>query len=169
MEHPPFHPSHGLLPAGGGGRGESRSPPLQADEPAPAAASAAQRWSEALRRARSDPGSELVMTRLLELASWPELTDLPHGLASPLTRICALLSLKRTAGLLVHRMLDMPRDEVRVLLGALIVLGHVRVAQGGGVPQDGAADRDAEAGAELPPLREESILAKFWRRLTGRD
>lgn len=124
-----------------------------------------QRWSEALRQARSDADGERAMSHLLELASWPELTDLPHAIASPLTRICALLSYRRTSGLLVHRMLDMPPEETRALLYALVRLGHVRFAQGEG----GTADRAAEKDPLLPPLKEESILAKFWRRLSGRS
>ncbi|WP_157991603.1 hypothetical protein [Caldimonas tepidiphila] len=144
------------------------SPP--AAPPAPQHARAPEplplQWQLALEQARQEPGRERLAVQLLELVSWPNLTELPPQLNRRLVPVCALLWRKRTAGLLVARVLDLPDDETLTLLAALRRLGHVRpLEQGAALPED----VPLAAGESPPPQRRcsDTLAGRLWRHLTA--
>lgn len=135
--------------------------------------SLALQWQDALREARLTPADPFLSCHLLELASWPNLTRLPPEIAGPTARVCALLWRKRTAGLLVARVLNLPSDEVQLLLQVLRRFGHVRPARALDIRPETRvcealpASESPEAVEAPRPLRPDSLLSKFWQRLTA--
>lgn len=105
----------------------------------------------------------LLDRALLQLNSWPKLTQLPppadHEM---LARVCALLACKPTVGFLVPRILGAPAPRVQRALEALYRDGHVRLA--GGAAGVGTM---TDAGDEIvsPPPRQASLLHRLWQRL----
>lgn len=134
----------------------------------------ARRWCGALGRARRDPDRELLKSQLFHLVSWPNLTRLPPETSAPAARICALLWRKRTAGFLIPKVLDLPPEDCLLLLHALKSLGHVATLLPPPGPVPGTIGPRAATGAAGPPDAQEaprplggdSLLGKFWRRLT---
>src|SRR5690348_7680623 len=102
---------------------------------------------------------------LLQLNSWPKLTQLPppadHEM---LARVCALLASKPTVGFLVPRILGAPAARVQCALDALYRDGHLRLAG----PAAGVATMTG-ASSEIvsPPARQASFLHRLWQRLAS--
>lgn len=162
MSSPDVRPSSPLVPAAGrvippcGGFAGIVLPPA---EPL------AQQWRNAMQQARRDPDCARLSTQLMELVGWPDLARLPPELAAPAARVCALLACKRTAGLLVARVLGLPDEDALALLATLRRFGHVRdVPVAGSVP-DGTPR--PQASATPPALRADSLLGRLWRRLAA--
>jgi hypothetical protein len=111
----------------------------------------------------SPPTAGSLDRALLQLSSWPRLTQLPaEADHEMLARVCALLACKPTVGFLVPRILDAPVERVQRSLEALYRDGHVRLVAG-------AAGVSATSGASSDlmslPSRQASFLRRLWQRL----
>lgn len=108
--------------------------------------------------------------RVLRLASWPALTQLPDDMLPVVSRICALLARRQTAGSLVPLLLGLPKEQVFALIETLRLNGHVQVV---GLPvesakaQEHAADDSAPLSAIAAQPATGSLLGKIWHRLIG--
>lgn len=112
-------------------------------------------------------GTQPIQFSLLRLRAWPDLPQLPAEEVVDLARVCALLSWRATAGVIVARILDMPKERVQEILlllhaqGCLSVLaqpGATNAAQPEAAPAD---DHAAQPG--------DSFITKIWQRLAARN
>ncbi|MEK9951262.1 MAG: hypothetical protein VW687_03740, partial [Curvibacter sp.] len=96
----------------------------------------------------------------------PDLPQLPPQDMVDMARICALLSWRATAGVIVARILDLPKERVQNLLQQLHARGCLQlVTQPDGTPAAQAASpvvHDAEAQPG------NSFITKIWQRLAAR-
>lgn len=125
------------------------------------------RWCAAMQDPVNSGG--VAAHALVQLQSWPDLPRVPVDLLAPVTRLCALLWRKPTVAYLVPRVLDLPPQQVFVLLRVLQAFGHVAlhgglaVARETDVPPPPASDM----ATGRPPAAGASALAKLWQRLLG--
>lgn len=62
---------------------------------------------------------------VLQLTSWPPLSDLLLESAPDVTRICALLARKPSVGMLIPVILNIPPQVIYSLLDTLYTKGHI--------------------------------------------
>ncbi|CAN5398643.1 hypothetical protein BH10PSE16_BH10PSE16_42500 [soil metagenome] len=106
--------------------------------------------------------------KILQLASWPPLSELLLDTAPQMTRICALLARKPSAGMLIPVMLDMTPQTTYPLLGTLYAKGHICVAGGAATVEQNAPPNVELVKNPEPPAATSSFLSKVWQRLTDR-
>lgn len=120
-------------------------------------------WVMVLQRARQHLAADTELRfQMVRLQSWPALTAMPAEWVTPAARICALLSKKPTTVSLIPLVLDLPPDEVLVLVEALCMNGHVQVL-GQGRPSEPALPV-----ADVMPESHQSMIRKIWQRLGAR-
>jgi hypothetical protein len=117
-------------------------------------------------------GAQQIQFSLLRLKSWPDIPRLPAEDVVDMARICALLSWRATAGVIIARLLDLPKDRVQEILLRLHAQGCLNLQAQAGTPAEvrgntGAAnDSQAPESAEPPP---NSFITKIWQRLGSRN
>lgn len=124
-------------------------------------------WRAAFHSAHAEgaPAATAALRDLLHLLSWPNLTRLPEELVVPVTRVCAHLWRKPTAGFVLPRVLDLPSDRTAAIVYVLQAFGHVRgsVAPGGDAPPS-EPQREPEPSA-VQEAAVQSVLSRLWQRL----
>ncbi|MGJ7505479.1 MULTISPECIES: hypothetical protein [unclassified Variovorax] len=70
---------------------------------------------------------DIFETKVLTLASWPQLRQVPADRLGCYARICVLLAYAPSVGFLIHRRLGLESEEVLPVLHALHDAGHLRV------------------------------------------
>lgn len=114
------------------------------------------------------PGSHPIQFALLRLRCWPDIPQLPPEDMVDLARVCALLSWRATAGVIIARILDLPKERVQEILLLLQAQGCLNLQQpAAGTPVPDAVPRDDRTD-ETPPPAEHSFIAKLWQRLAAR-
>lgn len=86
-------------------------------------------WRQAMEQALH--GATHDVRTLVRLKEWPDMAMVPPELVQPVTRMCALLWRKPTAGVLLPLVLDYDARAVSVLLKTLRQLGCVQVSHAG--------------------------------------
>lgn len=106
---------------------------------------------------------------VLQFVSWPALPDLLLETAPNVTRICALLARKPSAGMLIPVILDMPAPLTYSLLDTLYDKGHIR-PMGDAAPLAASASPSSEPvkAPEDLPIATASFISKVWQRLMVR-
>lgn len=123
----------------------------------------------ALAPAPSMPtGSHPIQYALLRLRCWPNIPLLPPEDMVDVARVCALLSWRATAGVIIARILGLPKERVQEILLALHAQGCLNLQQpAAGAPVPDAVPRDDRTD-ETPSAAEHSFIAKLWQRLASR-
>ena len=109
---------------------------------------------------------------LLRLSRWPDIPQLPPEDMVDMARVCALLSWRATAGVIIARILEMPKDRVQEILlmlqGQDCLQVHVPGATQvvGRTAPDSANDSPLTEPVEPPP---NSFITKIWQRLATRN
>ena len=108
---------------------------------------------------------------LLRLTCWPDVPSLPGEDVVDVARICALLSWRATAGMLIPRILGVPKERVQEILQVLHAQGclNVQSQQTAGEPgysAEQAKEQERAAAETTPP--ENSFITKLWQRLAAR-
>lgn len=106
--------------------------------------------------------------RILQLASWPPLSELLLDTAPQVTRICALLARKPSVGMLIPIMLNMPPQTTYPLLRKLYDKGYICALGGTAMAEQTARPRAEPAKNPELPAATSSFLGKVWQRLTSR-
>lgn len=107
-------------------------------------------------------------TKVLMLASWPQMRAVPAELLAIYARVCALLAYSPSVGFLVHRRLGLESMEVLPVLRALHEAGHLRVTTGDAHHQSDvqgdaiAVEASIDAQVEPPPRN------TLWTRLLAK-
>lgn len=109
-----------------------------------------------------------IQFSLLRLKNWPDLPQLPAEDVVDLARVCALLSMRATAGVIIARILDLPKERVQQVLVQLHAQGCLNLqaqpaATAAAQPEAGSAANDSV----VPP--ENSFIGKIWQRLAARN
>lgn len=117
-------------------------------------------------------GAQQIQFSLLRLRSWPDLPQLPAEDVVDMARVCALLSWRATAGVIIARLLGMSKDRVQEILLALHAQGCLNVQAQPGTPSEvrietGAANDSLVAEPAEPPPN--SFITKIWQRLGSRN
>lgn len=125
----------------------------------------------ATTRAGLDGVHRLFFCRL-GLHHWPDITRLPAADVIDVTRICALLAMRATAGVSLARILDLPKDRVQNALRLLQEQECLDVhAQHAASPaHDPTQTGEGPAGAmdaDLPGVPHDSFIRKIWQRLAS--
>ena len=109
---------------------------------------------------------------VLQLSSWPALPQLPEELVKDVARICALLACRPTAGILVPKLVQMPRDQAFDILDKLYVSGNITAwaSPNAEAAEAGLAGDSPETEIEdmLRPKPSRSLIGKIWDRLSLR-
>lgn len=109
-----------------------------------------------------------IQFSLLRLKNWPDLPQLPTEEVVDMARVCALLSLRATAGVIIARILDLPKERVQQVLLQLHAQGCLNLQD---QPAATAAAQPAAASAAndsvAPP--ENSFISKIWQRLAAKN
>lgn len=115
-------------------------------------------------------GNHPIQFALLRLKHWPDIPQLPVQDMADLARVCALLSWRATAGVIVARILDLPRERVQEILLYLQAQGCLNVQSPGPAAQATQAGTTApEHGqAEDATAPADSFITKIWQRLAAR-
>lgn len=117
-------------------------------------------------------GAQQIQFSLLRLRNWPDIPSLPAEDVVDMARVCALLSWRATAGVIVARLLDLPKERVQDILLQLHAQGCLNLQAQPGTPSEvrtgtGAAnDSQAPEFAEPPP---NSFITKIWQRLGAKN
>lgn len=98
---------------------------------------------------------------LLQLVSWPPLTELPASLVPLAARICALLACRPSVAMMVPLLLGEPEEQVYPMLETLHAFGYLAASQAAPVASV-RSDALVEAESAAP-----SWIGKLWRRLAG--
>lgn len=108
---------------------------------------------------------------LLRLRRWPDIPTLPPADMVDMARICALLSWRATAYVIIARILDMPKERVQEVLLMLHEQGCLNLqSQTAGQPASTAAATAATSPADTAPEPPpNSIISMIWRRLAARN
>lgn len=105
---------------------------------------------------------------VLQLTSWPPLSDLLLESAPDVTRICALLARKPSVGMLIPVILNIPPQVIYSLLDTLYTKGHISSVGSGLVAESASLCKiDSTQSLELPMVTA-SFLDKIWHRLMDR-
>lgn len=117
-------------------------------------------------------GAQQIQFSLLRLKSWPDIPRLPPEDVVDMARICALLSWRATAGVIVARLLDLPKERVQEILLRLHAQGCLNLQAQAGTPADvrtetGAANDSHAPESSGPPPN--SFITKIWQRLGSRN
>ncbi len=115
-------------------------------------------------------GSHPIQFALLRLRHWPAIPQLPVEDMVDLARVCALLSWRATAGVIIARILGLPRERVQEILLLLHAQGclNVQSQPAAGTPTPGATAHDCTAD-DAAPATEHSFITKIWQRLAARN
>lgn len=105
---------------------------------------------------------------VLQLASWPPLSDLLLETAPDITRICALLARKPSVGMLIPVILDIPPQVTYSLLDTLYAKGHICAVGSGLVAESAPLCQTSSAQSLELPTVTASFLDKIWHRLMDR-
>jgi hypothetical protein len=108
-------------------------------------------------------------TKVLTLASWPQMRHVPAQLLPAYARVCALLAYNPSVGFLVRRRLGLDGEEVKKVLQALQAAGHLRVTVCDGPGHDldhGDAPVDAIAfPCDAAPPRRPTLRSRLLQKL----
>lgn len=113
-------------------------------------------------------GVPAIQFSLLRLKAWPDLPQLPAEDMVDMARICALLSWRTTAGVIIARMLDMPKERVQAILQLLHAQGCLSLLTQAGGANEASADTTATVHEDAAPTGS-SFIAKIWQRLATRN
>lgn len=110
---------------------------------------------------------------LLALRRWPDIARLSDEEMIDVTRICALLSLRATAGVSLARILDIPKDRVQSALRLLheqdCLDVHAQHTAPPALRTPGSGDALASSmDDDVPGIPENSFVRKIWQRLASR-
>lgn len=105
---------------------------------------------------------------LLQLTSWPSLSELLQDTAPNLTRICALLARKPSVGMLIPAMLDMQPQVAYALLENLYAKGHISPVGAVLTPEQAVLPKSGPVSSPALPTATASFLGKVWLRLMDR-
>lgn len=116
-----------------------------------------------LQRQPQDYPFRFQMVRLL---SWPSLPHLPQDIQPSMARLCALLARRPSAASLLPLLLKLPESQVFMLIEALLLHGHVQVADTVVQSNDNSpSERSAtEASEEIQPAVR-TLISNIWKRL----
>lgn len=118
------------------------------------------------------PSAHQIQFSLLRLTNWPDIPQLAPEDMVDTARICALLSWRATAGVIIARILDLPKERVQEILLLLHAQGCLNLQAPPGAPP--AAHPPAQAAndstpAELAEPPQNSFITKIWQRLAARN
>lgn len=111
-------------------------------------------------------GTHPIQFSLLRLKNWPNLPQSPAEEVVDLARICALLSWRATAGVIIARLLDLPKERVQDILlqlhsqDCLQILDQPLSAPAAQAEPGATPESYAQAG--------NSLITKIWQRLAAR-
>ena len=105
---------------------------------------------------------------LLQLTSWPGLSELLQDTAPNLTRICALLARKPSVGMLIPAMLDMQPQVAYALLENLYAKGHISPVGAVLTSEQAALPKSGPVSSPELPAATASFLSKVWSCLMDR-
>jgi len=105
---------------------------------------------------------------LLQLTSWPGLSELLQDTAPNLTRICALLARKPSVGMLIPAMLDMQPQVAYALLENLYAKGHISPIGAVFTVEQAVLPKSEPVSSPEIPAATASFLGKVWLRLMDR-
>lgn len=117
-------------------------------------------------------GSHRLLFCLLALRRWPDIARLPAEEMVDVTRVCALLAMRSTAGVSIARILEIRRDRVQSALRVLHEQGCLEVqAQHSSTPGQSpcpAGDVAANSADDnVPSVPGDSFIRKIWQRLAS--
>lgn len=111
-----------------------------------------------------------IQFSLLRLTNWPNIPQLPPEDMVDMARICALLSWRATAGVIIARILELPKERVLDILVLLHAQGCLNLqAQPGGQPTAQAPAANDSRPAELTESPHDSFITKIWQRLAAKN
>lgn len=117
-------------------------------------------------------GAQQIQFSLLRLKHWPDIPQLPPEEMVDMARVCALLSWRATAGVIVARLLDLPKDRAQDILQRLHAQGCLNLQAQPGTATDLRAQGSAANDSQAPELAEpppNSFISKLWQRLGARN
>lgn len=113
-----------------------------------------------------------IQFSLLRLTHWPNIPQHASEDMVDMARVCALLSWRATAGVIIARILDLPKERVQEILLRLHAQGCLNLqAQSAVLPaarpeMPGTSD---SAPAELTGEAPNSFITKIWQRLAAKN
>lgn len=120
----------------------------------------------AVAEQHSASGTQPLLLSLLRLRSWPDLPQLPPEDVVDLARVCALLSWRATAGVIIARILDLPKERVQDLLSRLNAQGCLQLVAQGSATASATAEPVSVHDSVEPPAP--SFITRVWQRLAVR-
>jgi len=114
-------------------------------------------------------GTHPIQFALLRLRSWPDIPQLPVEDMVDLARVCALLSWRATAGVIIARILDLPKERVQEILLLLHAQGCLNVQTQGTAAPAAHAEATAQDNGDLAVQPQDSFITKIWQRLAARN
>lgn len=109
-----------------------------------------------------------IQFSLLRLKNWPDLPQLPAEDVVDLARVCALLSMRATAGVIIARILDLPKERVQQVLVQLHAQGCLNLQAQPAATAAAQPEADSAANDSVAPP-ENSFIGKIWQRLAARN
>lgn len=111
--------------------------------------------------------THLIQFSLLRLRAWPDIPQLAAEDMVDMARVCALLSWRATAGVIIARLLDLPKERVQEILLLLHAQGCLNLqAQ---PPVATVAQAETTAASDVGRPEENSLITKIWQRLAARN
>jgi hypothetical protein len=117
-------------------------------------------------------GAQQIQFSLLRLRNWPDIPSLPAEDVVDMARVCALLSWRATAGVIVARLLDLPKERVQDILLQLHAQGCLNLQAQPGTPSEVRTGTSAANDSQAPELAEpppNSFITKIWQRLGAKN
>jgi len=112
--------------------------------------------------------AQQIQFSLLRLKNWPDLPQLPAEEVVDLARVCALLSLRATAGVIIARILDLPKERVQQVLLQLHAMDCLNL-QSQPAATTAAQSEAASAANDSVAPPENSFITKIWQRLAAKN
>jgi len=111
-----------------------------------------------------------IQFSLLRLKIWPDIPQLPPEDMVEMARVCALLSWRATAGVLIARILDLPKERVLEILVLLHAQGCLNLqTQPSPEIHPGPIAVDDSRPADLTGPPQNSFITKIWQRLAAKN
>ncbi len=111
-----------------------------------------------------------IQFSLLRLTNWPNIPQLPPEDMVDMARICALLSWRATAGVIIARILELPKERVQQILLSLHAQGCLNLqAQPGAQATAQAPAANDSRPVELTESPHDSFITKISRRLAAQN
>ena len=109
-----------------------------------------------------------IQFSLLRLTHWPNIPQHASEDMVDMARVCALLSWRATAGVIIARILDLPKERVQEILLRLHAQGCLNLRAQPAARQEIPGANDSTS-AELTGEAQNSFITKIWQRLAAKN